>query len=419
MLVLTSISILLISLILLHLIAEIALEKLNNRHVISHISEVPYEYRSTIDNDTYKKSIKYTMAKSIFGQVESIVKSLGIICVILLGIIPLLYEDFVKIFGISEFGLAVTFFAIEFIFSVCHLPFSWWHQFKLEDNFGFNRSSPSIFFGDFVKNTILEFIFLIPLLCIFFKLYNITPNSWWLWCSLVSVSFQAFMIIIYPIFILPRFNKLTPLQEGSLKAKIFELARKAEFPIQHIYTMDGSKRSSHSNAFFTGLGNFRHIVLYDTLLQQLSEEEIVAVIAHEMGHYKKQHIKKQLFLQSVLVFFTFWIVFSLDHISTFLPALGLHSDHSIVVLMLFCSLVSSTLSFWISPIFCKLSRRYEYEADKFSHEMIGNSQPLISSLRKLHTKNLSNLVPHPFYSKFYYSHPTLREREQQLLSYDL
>ena len=418
MFVLTPISVLLIALLFIHFIAEIALEKLNNRHAMAHISAVPFEYRSIIDQETYEKSIHYTLAKSAFRQVDSSARALGLSCVILIGLIPCAYEYFTKIFGTSPLGLALTFFAIELIFSVFHLPFSWWHQFRLEEKFGFNRSSQAIFWGDFVKNTLIEFIFFTPLLWIFFNFYNLTPNTWWLWCTTIAVAFQVFMIIIYPIFILPRFNKLTPLPNGSLKSKLLELARKAEFPIQNIFTMDGSKRSGHSNAFFTGIGNFRHIVLYDTLIQQLSEEELVAVLAHEIGHYKKQHIKKTLFIQSALVFFAFWVIFSLNKLPTLLPALGLNSSHSIVVLMIFFSKLSPSIFFFLSPIFCKLSRKYEYEADKFSHEMVGNAQPLVSSLHKLHTKNLSNLVPHPIYSGFYYSHPTLREREQKLLSYD-
>lgn len=418
MIVVSPLSVGILLLLAIHCGAKFFLETLNNCHALSLKNSVPIAYKDNIDLETYQKSIQYTIAKSHFGSIASLAKFVGMGVVVLFGVIPHLYLYLTTFLGNSIWGLSIVFFFIQYIFSLFNLPFSWWYQFRLEEHFGFNRSSQKIFWIDQLKGLIIGFLFEVPLLAAFLKLYNSAPKSWWLWDALLLIGFQAFMIIIYPLFILPRFNKLTPLPEGSLKNRLLKLAQKAQFPIQNIFTIDGSRRSAHSNAFFTGLGKFRHIVLYDTLIQQLDEEELTAVLAHEIGHYKKQHIKHQLVLESFMTVLGLFIVFLLDQCPAILPSLGFSQQQAIIPLLLFFSIVMPAIMFWIEPFFCKLSRIHEYEADKFSHDLLGSSVPLLSSLRKLHTNNLSNLVPHPFYSAFYYSHPTLIEREQKLQSYD-
>jgi len=227
------------------------------------------------------------------------------------------------------------------------------------------------------------------------------------------VSFQLLMMVLAPVLIMPLFNKFTPLPDGALKDRLLDLARRTGFWAQSIHVMDGSKRSKHSNAFFTGFGRFRKIVLFDTLIQQLTEAELEAVLAHEIGHYKRRHILKLLAWAVVSLLAGFYVMSVLSQQAWFYEAFGFHSGNMAVVFLL-VALLAGLFNFWLSPITNAWSRRFEYQADAFAANAIGRPEPLISALRKLSEKNLSNLTPHPLYSGFYYSHPALLEREQVL-----
>jgi STE24 endopeptidase len=212
---------------------------------------------------------------------------------------------------------------------------------------------------------------------------------------------------------LPLFNKFTPLPEGTLRERLLTLAQRTRFVAKSIQVMDGSKRSRHSNAFFTGFGQFRKIVLFDTLIQQLSEPELEAVLAHEIGHFKKKHIPKMLVFSAFSSLAGFYIVAVLAQQGWFYRAFGFAPGNIAPVLLLF-ALLSGAVMFWFSPLAHWWSRRYEYQADAFAAEVMNEPRSLVGALRKLNEKNLSNLTPHPLYSGFYYSHPTLMEREQAL-----
>jgi STE24 endopeptidase len=227
------------------------------------------------------------------------------------------------------------------------------------------------------------------------------------------VGFQAVMLVLAPILILPLFNRFQPLAGGSLRERLLDLARRTDFKARSIEVMDGSRRSRHANAFFTGLGRFRKIVLFDTLLSQLGEAEVEAVLAHEIGHFRKRHIPKLLAWSVALTVVAFGAVAWLAEQPWFFAAFGFASTSVPVALLLF-GLLSDTVGFWIAPLGHALSRRFEYQADAFAAKVLGTRSSLISALRKLHTKNLANLTPHPLYSRFHYSHPTLLEREQAL-----
>ena len=218
---------------------------------------------------------------------------------------------------------------------------------------------------------------------------------------------------------MPLFNKFTPLAAGALRERLFALAQRTGFPTRSIDVMDGSKRSRHSNAFFTGFGRFRKIVLFDTLVAQLSEPELEAVLAHEIGHYKKRHVIQFLGVSIVGLLAAFAAVAWLAQQQWFYNAFGFEAPHgftpaAIVPAMLVFALLAGTLSFWFTPVVNLWSRRFEYEADAFARDVMGEPQSLVGALRKLNEKNLSNLTPHPLYSGFYYSHPTLLERERAL-----
>jgi STE24 endopeptidase len=221
------------------------------------------------------------------------------------------------------------------------------------------------------------------------------------------------MAVLAPVLIMPLFNKFTPLPEGSLRERLLQLAERTRFRARSVQVMDGSKRSRHSNAFFTGFGRFRKIVLFDTLIQQLAEPELEAVLAHEIGHFKKKHIPKILAASALSSLAGFYVVAVLARQDWFYQAFGFEPG-SLAPVLLLCGLLSGAVSFWISPVAHWWSRRYEYQADAFAAGVMREVHSLINALRKLNEKNLSNLTPHPFYSGFYYSHPTLLEREQAL-----
>src|SRR6267143_2569608 len=258
-----------------------------------------------------------------------------------------------------------------------------------------------------------------PLLVLVLKLIEWTGPNWWLWAAAVVIVFQLLLLLIAPAVIMPLFNKFTPLPEGELRQRLFALAQRTDFPTRSIEVMDGSKRSRHSNAFFTGLGRFRKIVLFDTLIAQLTEPELESVLAHEIGHYKKRHVLKLLGVSIAGVFVAFAAIAWLARQPWFYRAFGFEYEGGflavdVVPAMLLFALLAGKITFWLSPLLHIWSRRFEYEADAFAHVTTGESQPLIQALRKLSEKNLSNLTPHPIYSAFYYSHPTLLERERAL-----
>lgn len=227
------------------------------------------------------------------------------------------------------------------------------------------------------------------------------------------MGFELLMLVLAPVIIMPLFNKFTALPEGSLRDRLLALAERTGFRARSIQVMDGSKRSRHSNAFFTGFGRFRKIILFDTLVQQLGESELAAVLAHEIGHYKKRHIVKLLLWSAASLLLGFYLLAVLARQEWFCRAFGFEPGQIAPALLLF-GLLSGTVTFWVSPLANWLSRRFEYEADAYAAKVMEEAASLIDALRKLCEKNLSNLTPHPLYSGFYYSHPTLLERERAL-----
>ncbi|MDR1366877.1 MAG: M48 family metallopeptidase [Puniceicoccales bacterium] len=400
-----------IALLSLKLLAERFLNFTNIHHVLLRRNEIPYGFETFVDLPTYQKSIDYTLAKTNFSSLCAVWSFVFDSFVIFSGLMPCLVSASAKFFGTQTIGQAVSFFLINFLFSLFGIPFSWWRQFRLEDFFGFNRSTQTIFWTDKAKEYLLCFIFGFPIFYVIAWFFQSFPRSWWVEAWAILLIFQVTMIVIYPVFILPLFNKLTPLPDGELKARLLQLTQLTQFPISEIFTMDGSKRSAHSNAFFIGLGKFRHIVLYDTLIAQMNTEEVAAVLAHEIGHYKHQHIRTNLIVEGVGSFIGFGILYYLSSSSWFLESFGFQTEYPLVPLILIFSIVISGVTFWIDPFFNCLSRRHEYQADRFAADALGQTEPLISSLRKLHKENLSNLAPHPVFSAFHYSHPTLFERE--------
>ena len=406
-------------LILARAIAELWLSRLNRQHVQAHAHEVPPAFHGMIDNATYGRSIDYTLAKSRFGEVVTVFDAAFLIGLLLSGVFPWAFGKFTAAFGTSVWAMAGFLFTTATALSIISLPLAWYAQFKLEDRFGFNTTTVKTWVLDRVKGFLLAALLGFPLLVLVFKLIEWTGPNWWIWTAAVVIAFQLLLLLIAPVVIMPLFNKFTPLPDGSLRARLFALARRTDFPTRSIEVMDGSKRSRHSNAFFTGFGRFRKIVLFDTLVGQLAEPELESVVAHEIGHYKKRHVVKLLGVSIVGVFIGFAAVAWLARQQWFYRAFGFEyhagfAAANVVPAMLLFALLAGTITFWFSPLVHMWSRRFEYEADAFARATMGEALSLIQALRKLTEKNLSNLTPHPLYSGFYYSHPTLLEREQAL-----
>lgn len=393
--------------------AQLALELVNQKYVRARAGSVPPAFAATVTPETYAKSVDYTLAKSRYEVVSVLWGSVVLAAVIFSGVLPWFYRVFQGAAGSSIWAGAAFLMAVMFALSIPDLPFEWYEQFHLEERFGFNTTTAALWWVDRVKGAILGIVIGYPLLALILKLAVWLGASWWFWAWVCLAVFQLVMMVVAPILIMPLFNKFTALPDGPLRDCLLSLGERAGFRARDIQVMDGSKRSRHSNAFFTGLGRFRKIVLFDTLVQQLEQDELESVLAHEIGHYKKGHIPKTIAISLAGSLLVFYLVALLAKEDWFLRAFGF-APGNIVPVLLLISLLAGLVTFWLSPLFHLLSRRHEYEADAYAANLTHRHQPLITALRKLNEKNLSNLTPHPFYSGFYYSHPTLLEREAAL-----
>lgn len=392
---------------------QLWLEWLNQRHVHDHAGAVPEALRGAVDEPTYAQSVQYSLARSRFEQGEILYDFLVLVVVLYSGCLSFLWTWFLEHGGQSIWTAAAWLFAVGVLLTLVSLPLAWYAQFRLEARFGFNTTTLKLWLMDRVKGLALAALLGYPLLALILKLVDWTGDRWWLWAWGCLLVFQIVMSVLAPILILPLFNKLTPLPEGSLRERLLALGQRTGFSARNILVMDGSKRSRHSNAFFTSFGRWRKVVLFDTLVQQLQEKELEAVLAHEIGHYKKGHIPKMLVSSAIMSLAGFLVLFGLTKFGWFYNAFGFEPGYLAPALLLF-GLLSGCVTFWLSPLQNCWSRRYEYQADAYAAQAIGENQSLISALRKLSEKNLSNLTPHPWYSGFYYSHPTLLERENRL-----
>jgi STE24 endopeptidase len=393
--------------------ARLWLERLNACHVRAHASAVPDAFQGIVDDATYAKSVRYTLAKGRLGQIEATCHSAVLLLVLFSTVLPWGFHAVTQRLGGSAWAGAAFLLLTAIALSLPELPLNWYDQFRLEQRFGFNTRTQKLWWMDRLKLLLLGIVLGYPLLALVLKLFEWTGPWWWLWAWGALLAFQLLMLVLAPVLILPLFNKFTPLPEGSLRERLLKLAEQTRFRARSIQVMDGSKRSRHSNAFFTGFGGFRKIVLFDTLIQQLAEPELAAVLAHEIGHFKKKHIPKTLAASALGSLAGLYVVSLLAKQDWFYRGFGFEPGSIVPALLLF-GLLSGVVTFWLSPVAHWWSRRNEYQADAFAAEVMNEPHSMIGALRKLYEKNLSNLTPHPLYSGFYYSHPTLLEREQAL-----
>ena len=404
-----------VTLVILRLLAQLGLEALNRAEVRRNAHARPAALVDVMDEATYAKAVQYTLAKSKFGTVETIFE-VGVLLVLLFsGALPWLWVRFNALAPSAAWSGALFLVGTMMVLSVPGLPLEWWAQFRLEEKFGFNKSTFGLWVTDHLKSAVLGLLIGFPIMWALLALVGWVGPLWWIWGFVLLFGFQLAMMVLYPKLIMPLFNKLTPLPAGDARTRLMALADRTGFQAQTIEVIDGSKRSGHSNAFFTGFGRFRRIVLYDTLMAQLGQEEVEAVLAHEIGHYKCGHIPQRLVTMALLQLAAFAAIAWLTNAAWFNAAFHLPSGVLAPTFLLF-ALLGGLLTFWFSPIGNWVSRKHEYEADAFARNAMGGPTPLVGALRKMSQKNLSNLTPHPLYSTFHYSHPTLVERERALQS---
>jgi len=390
------------------LLVEGALSLANLRHVARAGEAVPSQLVGQVDAETARKSRAYALARGRFGLVHGLYDAALTLVLLFSGILPWLDG------ALTRGGLAgphrfVTFLAILSVASsLADLPFSLYGTFVLEQRYGFNRTTWRLWLRDRLKALALAVALGLPLLFAIYGFFALTGGAWWLWLFAFLTAVQILMVWLYPTVIAPLFNKFTPLPEGDLRARLEGLARDANFRTRGLFVMDASKRSGHSNAYFTGFFRPR-IVLFDTLVEQMTVEEAAAVLAHEIGHYQARHVHKRLALGLIVQLVSLGILSFLVRWPPLFAAFGFPAPslHAAIALV---SLCGGAFTFFFAPLESFFSRKHEYEADRYSIAIARAPGALRSALVKLNGQNLSSLHPHPWYSAWHYSHPTLVER---------
>ncbi len=399
----------------LEFVVEFGLNELNLGYVRAKWAgkKLPDFFRHSMNVDQYEKSVQYTLAKGRFQRWAEIYGRVITLMVLFSGLLPFL-DRFSKslanrFFSIENAEGLIFCFGVALVFSIASLPTDLYSTFELEARFGFNKTTWKLYWTDKLKGLLLGILIGVPFLFVVLWLMEATGSYWWLWTFLFVSGFQLLMVIVYPTLIAPLFNKFESLPEGELRNRILRLAEQVGFKTNGIFSMDGSKRSAHSNAYFTGIGKTKRIVLFDTLIEQMTIDHGLAVLAHEMGHYKMRHIRRMLVVQTVFLFCGLYVLSLLVNYKPLFGAFGLDNPSNAGALVLF-SLLSGPATFFLGPLINLLSRKHEYEADRFAVKTLRNRRPMEEALINLTIKNLSNLTPHPWYSAYHYSHPTPTER---------
>jgi STE24 endopeptidase len=390
------------------------LRHINLQYLKMHGTKVPQGFEGLIDGEKLRTSTAYTVDSSRLGLWTSLFDN-GLLILFLFGGVLTAYDRFTGGLGVSFIVSAVLFFLLLTWFqTLLGIPFDLYGTFVIEARYGFNTTTPKLWMTDLVKSQAIGAVLLAFLTGVVFWMIQWSPLQWWLWVWVFMAVFSLFMMFISPYVIEPLFNRYEPVTEAGLEDDIRIMMEKAGLKVGKVLQMDASKRSKHSNAYFTGIGKVKRIVLYDTLIRQMSHGEIVAVLAHEIGHWKKGHIWKRLLWAEVMALAGSWISFKLLGWPGLPGLLGLPADISLPSRMVVLGFLASLVLFPLTPFSAWRSRCQEREADRFAADLTGRPQDLASALIKMSAENLSNLFPHPFYAGFYYSHPPTVERARHL-----
>ena len=402
--------------LLFNLAIKIGLMTRQNKCVLMNRFQVPAAFESTITLAAHQKAADYTLAKSKIAFWDLFLEILVIVAWTLLGGINALNQALVSWLGLGLVQETTFILSFVFISGLINLPLSWIQTFVIEERFGFNKLTVKLWLTDMIKGVLLGLVLGVPLIALILWLMEAGGASWWIKAWLALVGFQLLMIWIAPTFLMPLFNKFTPLSDDALKERISSLMDRSGFKAKGFFVMDGSKRSAHSNAFFTGFGSSKRVVFFDTLLEQLSADEMEAVLAHELGHFKHMHLIKMMAINFCLTLLGFAVLGFVMQQSWFYTGLGVTpnlqgfspSGNNALALILF-TLVTPLVTFISTPVSSWRSRVQEFEADAYAGQH-ANAEHLASALTKLYTDNASTLTPDPWYAAFYYSHPPATER---------
>jgi STE24 endopeptidase len=385
------------------------------RHVAQNRSAVPAAFAATISLASHQKAAEYTITKARFGLLEMAFGAALLLGWTLLGGIDALnqaiYSTALASYGslLPQLALLGAFAAIS---GVLDLPFTLYSTFKIEERFGFNKMTFKLWLTDMLKGVLLGAVIGLPIVALILWLMGSAGSLWWLWAWATWMGFNLLILVLYPTVIAPLFNKFKPLDDETLKLRVSALMQRCGFAAKGLFVMDGSKRSAHANAYFTGFGAAKRVVFYDTLLKQLSPAEVDAVLAHELGHFKHKHIIKRMLGMFAMSLVGFALLGWLSSQLWFYTGLGikpqLGGGNDALALLLFM-LVVPLFSFFISPIFAQFSRKHEFQADAYAVAQT-DGKDLQSALLKLYQDNASTLTPDPMFVKFYYSHPPASER---------
>jgi len=389
----------------------IAIERINFNYLKKYGQKSPVAFEGMIDEKELQKISRYTTDNIRFKLFQTSISKIIFLYIILSGILPWLAESLARM----NFLIAgLIFFAVIGLIEVLMgLPFDYYHSFVIEDRYGFNTKTLKIWLSDLAKSMLVLIILGTFLVSALLLMVTYAGKSWWVWAWVIFLLFQLIMTILYPTVIAPLFNRFTSLEDSELKDGIEQLAKREGLDIEGIYQMDATRRTRHTNAYFSGVGKAKRIVLFDSLIRSHGQDEILAILAHEIGHLKKNHIKKQLIVVSVVSLFLFFLASKLLTWEVMYNSFGF-SNMPCYVGLLLVGILWEPVIFFMSPIGMAISRKFEREADFYSLGIIKTAKPLSTALKKMAKENLSNLNPHPLYVFFNYSHPPLLERIEYL-----
>jgi STE24 endopeptidase len=385
------------------------------RHVAIHRGEVPAPFRSSVSLAAHQKAADYTLAKTRFGLITTAIATATVLAWTLLGGLDAL-NTVVRDAVLPRWGSMAYQLALIGVFSMISglidLPTDLYNTFRLEQRYGFNRMTLSMYLSDMLKSTAVAVVIGTPIAALVLWIMGATGRLWWLYAWIAWMSINVLLLVLYPTVIAPLFNKFRPLDDESLKARVQALMSRCGFAAKGLFVMDGSRRSAHANAYFTGFGASKRVVFFDTLLAKLSPGEVEAVLAHELGHFKLRHVIKRIGSMFVISLIALALLGWLSNQTAFYTSLGVNPSMGApndALALLLLMLVLPVFGFFTAPLFALMSRRHEFEADAYASRQ-ASGEDLANALLKLHEDNASTLTPDPLYVRFYYSHPPASER---------
>jgi len=388
------------------------LDFLNLSHLKKHGSIIPPEFEGYIDQALLSKTMDYTVEHTKFGFVSSVFNNI----VFLLFILVLLniYNSWIISLDYSFILSGIIFFLVlTYGETIISIPFSLYSTFKIENKYGFNTMTFKLWITDTIKSLVISTVLTGLLIAAGLFIIQKSPDLWWLWVWCFFLAFGIFMMYISPYVIEPLFHKFTPVGDEKLEEGIRALMEKVGIKVSRVFKIDASKRTKHTNAYFTGIGKVKRIVLYDTLIEKMDYDEIMAVLAHEAGHWKKKHILKSIIVTETIALVSIYIAYHVIQTDVLIDMFNI-KESSFFAKLVILGFIGSIVSFPFGSVFHYFSRKHENEADKYSFDLTGKPESMISALVKLSKDNLSNLHPHPLYALFHYSHPPVLERIRRI-----